>query len=450
MASLVMEEGERSRLDALDPFAVAVALVESGRVLDSGPYWRKALSAAPRDGQRWYAWGATLGQVGRYVEAERALWGAVALGYDPSPVWEALGVVYVRLRKLTEAEQAYQEAVTRDPSNAASWLALGNARFATGDRAKGRICYEKAVGLVGRQGTSDAANVAQARLWLGQWRLGFRAYEQRRMMSEWRAAMREATQMPGGPLGVRHGEWLKRGENGYEPLDTRPLIVMAEQGQGDAIQFARFLPLVAEKTGCPVWFRSHTALVPLMAGAFKDDPRIRVLDKGDTLGPADVQGWVPLMSLPYFLGISAPGQLPPPIRPYGVGWAGGGDGIYVHEQGNTAHAYDWDRSAPKGTLVEMVEKLGHTVVRYEDGDDWQATVDKMCACGRVVTVDTAVAHLAGSLGIPVDIFVPCLPEWRWGARQSRTSPWYPSATLFWRDRSDGWEAVTTRWVEERT
>jgi hypothetical protein len=158
------------------------------------------------------------------------------------------------------------------------------------------------------------------------------------------------------------------------------------------------------------------------------------------------------MSLPYFLGISSPSQLPAPIKPYGEGMVGAGmvsNAIYVHEQGNTAHAYDWDRSAPKGTLVEMAQKAGYTVSQYEDGDDWQKTVDKLLTCGRVVTVDTAVAHLAGSLGIPADIFVPCLPEWRWGHKQDRRSPWYPSATLYWRDRSDGWDAVTTRWLEER-
>ena len=445
MNALPLDKDEIERLNALDPFAAAIGLVEAGRVGDSGPYWRRAIAAAPRDGQRWYAWGATLGQVGKYEEAEKALWGAIALGYEASPVWEALGVIYVRLRKLVEAEQAYREAVRRDSGNVAAWAALGNAAYAIGDRSRGLACMEKAAGLGARVGSPDVANAAQIRLWLGHWRLGWKAYEGRRDMSEWRNSNREMPSLPGGPLAVREGVWLRRIEQGkYGPLDERPIIVSAEQGQGDAVQFARFLPVVADRLKVPVWFRAHSDLVPMMRGAFEGDDRIRVLDKGDTIGPEDAQGWVPLMSLPHFLRIRSARELPPPIQPFGKQWVGG-RGVYVHEQGNTAHAYDWDRSAPQGTLTNMVADAGLPVLRYQPGDNWETTVERLLSCARVVTVDTALAHVAASLGIPTDIFVPTLPEWRWGSKRLRISAWYPSAVLWHRETSQDWAGVAGQW-----
>lgn len=441
-----LTHAEVSALDQVDPFAAAIQLVDAGRVMESGPYWRRAIAAHPRDGQRWYAWGATLGQVGKYEEAEKALWGAIGLGYNASPVWEALGVVYVRLRKLVESEQAYREAVRRDAGNVAAWVALGNAAYAIGQRTRGQACMERAAALGARPGSPDVANAAQMRLWLGHWRLGWQAYEGRREMSEWRAAMKELPTLPGGPLAVRTGRWLRRlSEGRYGVLDARPVIVVSEQGQGDAVQFARFVPLVAERLQVPVWFRVHTALVPMMQGAFAGDARIRILDKGDTLGPEEVQGWVPLMSLPHFLGITNARELPPPIRPFGKQWVEG-TGAYVHESGNPQHAYDWDRSVvPRGTLVAGVATT-YGIVQYTEGDDWAATVEKLLGCARCVTVDTALAHVAMSLGVPTDLFPPTLPEWRWGHKRLRVSPWYPSAVLWHRERSDDWAGVIGQWT----
>ena len=441
------EPTEHERLAGLPPFDVAVWLTEQGRVTESGPYWQRAIAECPDDPVRLYAFGTAMGMVRRYGEAEQALWGAIALGMDRAEVWESLGIVYTRMRKLVEARQAYQRSVDCAPT-VTGHIALANAyASADGDAARCRLAMERAVSCAYRT-PQDAGAAAQSLLWLGQWRAGWGLYESRREQAEWRSANAEMAKLPCRPL-ARVGRRIADAEG--NPLDGRPVVVSAEQGQGDGVQFARFVPVLVERVPGPVWFRAHSALVPMLRGAFAGDTRIRILDAGDTLAEGECQGWVPLMSLPYFLGVSGRRDVPLPVRPFGTQWSPSVEGshVFVHESGNPYHAYDWDRSAPAYRLSRMVRDAGYVPVIAKEGADWRTTVADLEHCVRCVTVDTGLAHVAASYGIPTDVFVPSVPEWRWGCERRPESVWYPSARLWWRDRSEDWDGACQRWTDLR-
>jgi tetratricopeptide (TPR) repeat protein len=261
--------------------------------------------------------------------------------------------------------------------------------------------------------------------------------------------------------------------NGMEPLAGRTLLVHAEQGLGDVIQFCRYLPVIAAQ-GVSVVFEvmpSLKALLRNLPGA------IRLVGRGEPVPPVDF--YCPLLSLPLAFQTrldTIPARVPylaaeperiahwapllralPGLR-VGVAW-----------QGNLAvEKLIWarGRSIPLAALQPLAQLPGVSLVSLQKGpgleqvhnvpfaeriidlsadldtgpDAFLDTAAVMAGLDLVITSDTSIAHLAGALGRPVWVALAASPEWRWGLERS-DSPWYPTMRLF-RQTTDGdWTVV---------
>lgn len=239
------------------------------------------------------------------------------------------------------------------------------------------------------------------------------------------------------------------------PFPGRTLLVWGEQGYGDALMAARFLPAVKALAG-RVLVLTYPALVDLVASAGGADA---VLPEGAELPPFDLQ--VPLLDLPALLAPADlcpalpylhPRQTPAPAlvsalevpgRRLGLVWAG-----------NPRHVEDRRRSLDPARLAPLLARKDLTWFSLQVGASappgmvdlaphlhrFEDTAWALAQLDALVTVDTAVAHLAGALGRPVHLLLPHFPDWRWGFQGTQT-PWYPTATLHRQPRPGDWDTV---------
>lgn len=245
-----------------------------------------------------------------------------------------------------------------------------------------------------------------------------------------------------------------------QPLAGRRLLVYAEQGLGDALQFARYLPLLQQQ-GAQVHLDVPAPLVRLLEHAL---PGVQCLRAGQPL-QADLHA--ALLDLPLHLGTAtaadipaAPGYLRPPPD-VAAAWAhrmAPWDGRFklgIAWSGSPAQVNNRNRAMPLGLLAPLLALPGVQGFSLQAGDagawtdvavdpgqlvdftphwsDFADSAAQLAQLDLVVTVDTAVAHLAGALGVPCWVLLPPNPDFRWLlARED--SPWYASLRLFRRER----------------
>lgn len=319
---------------------------------------------------------------GRWEEAEAAYRDLIAV--QPMGAYANLGALYDKQCRLEEADEAYRQARRIDPS------ALGPA-------------YGQ--GLL--------------RLRQGRYAEGWRLFEARRGLPVLRT--------PDVALGCP--EW--RGED----LAGKRLLVIAEQGLGDQIQFARFLPELARR-GADVAFACDPAVAPLCAGL-----GVQALPWSAGRPLPDADYWVLLLSLPLRLGVTLETL---DGRPYLSAAPRGSGGVGVKALGSPAQMHDRFRSLPPDQAARL-ERLGVSLEPEATGArDLKDTAEIVAGLDLVITVCTSVAHLAGALGKPVWILLAAQGVcWRWLHGRADT-PWYDSAVLY-RQRTPGdWVEVLDR------
>jgi hypothetical protein len=251
---------------------------------------------------------------------------------------------------------------------------------------------------------------------------------------------------------------------GAQSLKGRTILLHAEQGFGDAIQFVRYAPLVAER-GASVVLEVQPELARLMASVAGV---ARVVARGDKLVPFDLH--CPLMSLPRAFGTSV--DTVPAATPYlcvsaaeAAVWAlplpQGRPRIGICWAGRSSHDNDSNRSLLLARFADIWDGVDADVVslqyrpsdeeramlksrgvvelsaRLHDFADTAALIENL---DLVVSVDTAVAHLAGALAVPTLLMLPFAADFRW-LRWRTDSPWYPNATLFRQPRFADWQPV---------
>ena len=317
--------------------------------------------------------------------------------------------------------------------------------------------YDRAVAI--QKDYADAHfNQALALLTIGDFRRGFEKYEYR-----W-----QRTGMPARRRGQGRPLWL-----GEFPLQGRTLLLQAEQGLGDTIQFARYVPLLA-KTGAKIVLEVQPELKALLAqlkGAAS------VLARDEALPAFDV--YCPLGSLPLALK-TEPATIPadvPYLTPDDARIAKWRARLPQSERprvaiawsGSAKHINDRNRSIPFPRLAslwsdESVQFISiQRELRSNDAeslagearvthigaelDDFADTAAVAALADLVITVDTSVAHLAGALGKPAWILLPYSPDWRWGL-EDETSRWYPSARLFRQTSLGQWDDVIASVTDE--
>ena len=260
--------------------------------------------------------------------------------------------------------------------------------------------------------------------------------------------------------------------DGYTSLEGRTILLWSEQGHGDTIQYIRYAPMLAQR-GATV----HVGCHPKLARLFSTAPGIaKIYARPDELAGAGLSPkagllpkatydlHAPILSLPYLFGTTletipavVPYLRPPaelvPLQEHGfkIGLVWAGNPNHRNDAQRSMHLVgmlplltidaEW-YSLQVGQAASQIKALGLSTVLHDLAprlNDFHDTASVISQLDLVITVDTAVAHLAGALGKPVWILLPFDADWRW--LQGQDSPWYPTARLFRQPWPGNWGAV---------
>lgn len=430
----------------------ALQLHESGQVDAACAIYREILGAQPDDPVATHFLGVAAMQRKDLDTALPLLTRAAALRPEEANFHNNLGLALVEADRIEEALVHYQRSLELDPGNAGAWSNLGLARQALGDPAGAIAAFQQA--LSHAPGFVRARwNLAFVLLLCGRFDEGWRAYDARLAIEE----------LGGTEAKITLPRWNGRVEPGLR------IEVVAEQGLGDTLQFARYLPLLAAAGAVPT-LACDAVLHPVLASL---PGALRLVGRG--VQDPECTAQFPLASLPQHFG-TRPETIPAAVPyltvdPQGVrqweDWLGPRQGLRVGVvwAGNPAHTNDRQRSVALGKLRPLLELAGISwfslqlgagreqlalvpeALRPRDAAqnlrDFGDTAALITALDLVLSVDTSVAHLAGALNRPVWIMLPFAPDWRWQLERE-DSPWYPSARLFRQSRRGDWSSVLER------
>jgi|SRR5580704_7909625 tetratricopeptide (TPR) repeat protein len=378
----------------------------------------------------------------------------LALAPDHPKAHYNRGVTLIKLGRYAEAVAAYDRAVAAAPEHAAAWVNRGKALAQLSRFREAIVDYDKALAIDNH--ANAHFNKALALLTLGDYRAGFAEYE-----SRWRRTGMPEQKSRGKPL------WL-----GEYPLARKHILVHAEQGLGDTIQFARYVPRLTA-SGATVVLEVQPELKALMKTL---EGAAAIIARDGPLPPFDVH--CPLGSLPLAMK-TEPSSVPAQIPYLGADdtrmakWSARLETlprprIAIVWSGNPDHENDRNRSIAFSRLKPLFDLPASFVsvqrdVRNEDAEnlaaetrvtqlggeleDFTDTAAVLALCDLVIAVDTAVVHLAGAMGRPVWVLVPFAPDWRWSL-QGETTPWYPTVRLFRQTSLDDWDGVIARVGDE--
>lgn len=396
---------------------------------------------------------------GRFADAAALIGKAIAQGGEDPQHYRNQCAVLERLGRLEEAEAAGRRAVELDPTDPQSYhnLTIAQARQLRLDAA-----IASARRMLSLDPEAPGAHMALAECLLlgGDFAEGWEEYE-------WRFRLPQAPPvLPRTDRPQWDGRQMRNGER---------LLIIADQGFGDVIQFARYIPWARERCADCV-LAADQYMHPLL-GKLADG--MRVFGSWAECPPYDM--YVPLSGLPRLYGTHAE-NIPFPM-PYLVAepvlaaaWRARLDALCPrgHRRvglvwaGRPEHPNDRNRSAALSDLAPLFDVPGVTFVLLQKGprladaarlqviapivnmgasiETFSDTAALAGALDLVVSVDTSVAHLAGALGMPVWLMLPFAPDWRWLLHREDT-PWYPTARLFRQAAPGDWRGVAARVAE---
>jgi len=347
----------------------------------------------------------------------------------------------------------YAQALTQDRNSASAFNNYGNVLREIGQPAAGIPFLERATQLVPGAVTPNF-NLAVARLLMGDYVQGWPQYEHRWNYEHLAGTLPAFTQP----------RWT--GQN----LKDKTILICQEQGLGDVIQFSRFLFHI-HGLGARILLQVNDNLAPLFAGSTVIHQIIDVTDV-----PTEFDYWTPIMSTAGVIGVTLQ-NLPHQLQylaartdlarawqerlgfkkrlRVGVCWSGRPDSWINRHKGMPFEVmlelirrnpgYEWINLQVECSDNEA-QQLTQNGVRHFPGlvNNFADSAALIHHLDVVISVDTAVAHLAGALGRPVWIPLNCYgTDWRWGLGQDST-PWYPSARLFRQTKLGDWATVTDR------
>lgn len=436
-----------------------VLLEDQGKYADAIAHFRQAIQLNPQSTEGHSNLGVALAALNQFDEAIACYREALRLRCDSAEAHNNLGNALRALGRFEEAMAHFREALRIRPDYAEAFNNLGIVLVYQGQVDEGAACYNRALEL--KPDYADA-HLNRSLVWLavGDWARGWKEYEWR-----WK------------------GKKLQPERNFPEPrwdgtsLAGKTLLLYAEQGLGDTLQFVRYAPLLQQR-GARVVFECPKSLLKILARTPGID---QVVEQGQALPPFDFHA--PLLNLPALLGttlnsvpVSIPYVFPDPeaVERWRRELAGmKGFRVGIAWQGNPQYRNDRHRSVPLAHFAVLGKIPGVTLISLQKGpgtDQLEAAAGKfevhdlgrrldeeagpfmdtaavMKNLDLVITSDTAIPHLAGALGVPVWMATPFSPDWRW-LREREDCPWYPTMRLFREPALGSWDVVFRRIADE--
>ncbi|MBE9608005.1 tetratricopeptide repeat protein [Chitinilyticum piscinae] len=460
---------------------LAVLLKESGRLEEALACFERLAGLEPRRARAQCGRGVVLRAQGNNAEAANAYRQAIAIEPSFIPAYSNLGNLLYALRAFSEgancfaqvlsmaaddidarfmlaksqlaqglldsAEAALERVLQQNPAHIEAWGTLGQLWSERHCLPEALHCLDQAI-TIRPDHSGLHYNRALLRLLAGDLAGGFADYEHRF----------DVPDFPSRRLDTNKPTWHG------QTLPNAAILVYAEQGLGDTLQFLRFVPIAANRVR-QLWLLIDEKLGDLPA--LPDN--VQLLPNGSKM--PDVVAICPLVSLAHLLTINprALSSSIPYLRchyPQSSHWknrvSGEGMRIGLVWAGNPAHSNDSNRSLP---LAQLAPLLRHKRIhwyslqvgaRREDlassglsqqicdlgGDlaDFSDTAAALQQLDLLICVDTSIAHLAGALGLPVWLMLPHMPDWRWQLHRS-DSPWYPSIRIFRQAETGSWSSV---------
>lgn len=412
------------------------------------------------DARDWRQLGLTLYASGKYTTAIAAFLRARALGESDAEFHRELASSFWSANDRDSAFREIFLAQEKDKNSYAIAFTIGNMMAESGN-------YAAAAKWLGKASELDPSE-SQARfnksLYLlasGDWENGWKEYE---------------TRLEKYPLDFPAPANVPLWKNTAQSLDGKLIWVTSEQGQGDQIQFSRYMPWLRAQ-GAGIIFDSHAELADF---SFAGDILTRTMGPAGKWKVPELEGrkpdyYIPLMSLAS-RHRTTPRTVPPPPKWYrkvaesfrvkipesgkkrvGLVWAGAAN-----------HPGDNLRSMPIETLIPITAnndidffsfQIGKRATDIKDigGEPlvknilplalWSQTCAALLEMDALVTVDTAIAHIAGSLGVKTYMMVSTQPDWRWGT-EGDTTPWYPSIKIVRQKSRGDWRGVVRDVAQE--
>jgi tetratricopeptide (TPR) repeat protein len=455
-----------------------------GRLEEAVPSYSRALAIKPDFAEAHFNLGYALQALSRYEHAISSYQRALAIKPDYAVAHYNCGVALQALRRHEEAIASYRTVLATNPGSAWAHNNLGTQLDALNRYEEAIACYHNALSIkpdfaeahnnlgivlaaLGRHKEAIASynnaltiksdyadahrNKGFASLAMGDFETGWPEYEWRWGTAHGLSEKRSFTQ----PL------WL-----GMEDIAGKTILLHGEQGLGDTIQFARYLPLVASMGGTVI-LEVQTGLKALLGKLMGAEA---VFERGEPLPSFDVH--CPLMSLPLAfktrhatIPANIPYILPDLARQtewesrlrrrehprIGIAWSG-----------NPKHKQDHNRSIPLQKLMPLIREIRFNFyilqkeIRPADFEllksstllinlsdqlnDFADTAALVSLMDLVISVDTSLVHLAGAMGKPTWILLAFSADWRWMLNR-QDSPWYPTVRLFRQPKVCDWESV---------
>jgi Flp pilus assembly protein TadD len=470
---------------ALNPQSAAfhadlgVVLAGQGKVEEAVTHYWLALDLDPHFAEAHNSLANALMKQGQLHDAALHLREALRRRPDFAEAHNNLGVVLVRQEKTSEAVAQYRQALRVNPHYPEAHNNLGLALVRQGRLDDAMAHYHKSIELRPNYGE---AHWNRSLLWLlrGDFEQGWQGYEWRRMTkAEFTQRVFSQPYWDGKHLG------------------GRTILLYAEQGLGDTVQFIRYVSAVKERGG-RVIFECQAALLPLLASL----PGIDVsVGRGSPLPAFEVQA--PLLSLPRIFHTSLatiPSDVPylradptlvdywrreltkfdvrgakcdvnaqPSNLEHRTSHIARGFKVGIAWQGSATYRYDRQRSIPLAEFARLAAVPGVELISLQKGagadqltamagqipifdlstgldetiGGFMDTAAVMQNLDLVISSDTAIPHLAGALGVPVWVALPQVPDWRW-LLDREESPWYPTMRVFRQTREGDWADVFAR------
>lgn len=431
---------------------LGAVLSKQGKLAEAAAALEEAVRHNPQYAAAHNNLGALLVKQGRLTEAEQSIERALALSPDHGPSHNNLGALLVRQGKLAEAQSQLEQAVRHNPQHESAHTNLANTQLRQGNYEAASTALDASLKI---NPAYAEARKAQSLIWLllGDFERGWPAYEWR-----WRC---EESGLPSYAQPLWDGS----------PLDGRTLLLHAEQGLGDTLHFVRYAGVIKDKSDGRIVVVCQKALLALLE---RTDGIDELVPQGGALPNYDV--WAPLLTVPGLLETrletipAAVGYLhadPDLVARWRDRLSGDASlKIGIAWQGNKDHQADLQRSVRLAQFAPLAavpgvklyslqkgygsEQIGELAGAFavtelsppldEASGPFMDTAAVMQHLDLVISSDTAIAHLAGGLGVPVWVALNYSPDWRWLLDRG-DSPWYPSMRLFRQPELGDWDSV---------